>query len=326
MKKIDEIDELRARYNSCTEATPHFTDRYGFIINEATNIKNENTAEISQKWHRLFAHYNIRASRRAQNLIFKGVPIFLKQKTWSILINKHTFNYENLCLCKSGYEYQIHVDVQRTFRTHSLFIEEYGKGQSRLFRVLNAFANYNRDIGYCQGMSSIAGLVLMYFPEKECLNLLIDLIWRNSLEGLFDKNLSLLPMITHIQACVFEKTIPSIFKHLVANDVDLSIFVFGWYLTLFSRFEIQLALRIWDLMLFFDYSILFLVSSAILNSCKEKILNLKTDKLMHFVSNLENHHFNIEKIIEQIKDLYRNYDLSKHRADLNIRNYIYEKY
>lgn len=50
--------------------------------------------------------------------------------------------------------------------------------QQSLFCVLTAYAVYNTEIGYCQGMSQIAGLFLMYMDEEDafwCLHsLMVD--------------------------------------------------------------------------------------------------------------------------------------------------------
>jgi len=41
--------------------------------------------------------------------------------------------------------------------------------QQALFHVLAAYSMYNTEVGYCQGMSQIAALLLMYFNEEVCL-------------------------------------------------------------------------------------------------------------------------------------------------------------
>ncbi|KAM0674605.1 hypothetical protein GVAV_001792 [Gurleya vavrai] len=308
----DDSDQISLNYSIPKNQLPYFTDRYGFIINEKTTIKNENTAQISQKWHDAFLSQNIKQSIKAKKLIFKGVPIFLKYKAWSFFIKtKKIIDYSNLKDKKCKYEHQIHVDIQRTFRQHSLFADEYGLGQCRLFHVLVSFANHNTRIGYCQGMSSIAAILLMYFPEEESFFILDELISLNKIECLFDKNLSLLPKILHKQALIFEEVIPEIYRHLLRNNIDFSIFLFGWFLTLFSRFKIQLTLRIWDLFLYFDFDILFLVSCGILKSVRNKILNLKNEKLIHFVSNLEDFNFDVDDVLRNVKKYYFSYDMSK---------------
>lgn len=62
---------------------------------------------------------------------------------------------------------QIDLDVNRTYRDHIMFRERYSSKQQELFNVLGAYSVYNLEIGYCQGMSQIAALLLMYLDEED---------------------------------------------------------------------------------------------------------------------------------------------------------------
>ena len=42
----------------------------------------------------------------------------------------------------------------------------YNFRQQALFHVLAAYSMYNTEVGYCQGMSEIAALLLMYLNEE----------------------------------------------------------------------------------------------------------------------------------------------------------------
>lgn len=55
----------------------------------------------------------------------------------------------------------------RCFRDHECFCERYSTKQQQLFNVLVAYSCYNSELGYCQGMSSVAGVLLMYLGEEE---------------------------------------------------------------------------------------------------------------------------------------------------------------
>ena len=55
----------------------------------------------------------------------------------------------------------IEQDIKRTFADLSLF-QEGMKYHDALYKILRAFAMYRPDIGYVQGMSYIAAIVLLY--------------------------------------------------------------------------------------------------------------------------------------------------------------------
>ncbi len=101
-------------------------------------------------------------------------------------------------------EDQITRDINRTFPRHILFQDQGGLGQQVLFNVLKvrpaalfvwlslyrlifiyscscaysltalsrpqAYAVYNPNVGYCQGMGFITGLLLMYMEEEDVRN------------------------------------------------------------------------------------------------------------------------------------------------------------
>lgn len=55
-------------------------------------------------------------------------------------------------------------DVCRTFPDHTYFQMEDGKNALR--RVLLAYSQRNTNVGYCQAMNFIAGLLLLFMPEE----------------------------------------------------------------------------------------------------------------------------------------------------------------
>jgi len=62
---------------------------------------------------------------------------------------------------------QIDLDVNRTYRDHINFRERFSTSQKSLFNILCAYSVYNVEVGYCQGMSQIAALLLMYLAEED---------------------------------------------------------------------------------------------------------------------------------------------------------------
>ncbi len=57
-------------------------------------------------------------------------------------------------------------DVHRTYSEHNLFMEEPSTGNNRLYNLLNAYALFDVDVGYMQGMNFIAALVLKVFDDE----------------------------------------------------------------------------------------------------------------------------------------------------------------
>jgi len=58
-------------------------------------------------------------------------------------------------------------DVSRTLTDLGLFTEDLKAGNNRLYNVLKAYANYDNEVSYVQGMNYIAGIMLYYIPDEE---------------------------------------------------------------------------------------------------------------------------------------------------------------
>ena len=67
---------------------------------------------------------------------------------------------------ESKWSEQIDLDINRSYRNHILFRERFGEGQISLFNILKAYAVYDQEVGYCQGMSDMTAFLLMYIPEE----------------------------------------------------------------------------------------------------------------------------------------------------------------
>lgn len=50
----------------------------------------------------------------------------------------------------------------RTFPAHPYFMQTLGPGQLALFNVLKAYSLLDQEVGYCQGLSFVGGILLLH--------------------------------------------------------------------------------------------------------------------------------------------------------------------
>ena len=50
----------------------------------------------------------------------------------------------------------------RTFPTHPYYMQTLGPGQLALFNLLKAYSLLDQDVGYCQGLSFVGGVLLFH--------------------------------------------------------------------------------------------------------------------------------------------------------------------
>lgn len=70
--------------------------------------------------------------------------------------NFHLFQQESSC------EGVILRDINRTFPAHDFFKETGGLGQDSLYRISKAYAVYDEEVGYCQGLSFLVASLLLH--------------------------------------------------------------------------------------------------------------------------------------------------------------------
>lgn len=85
----------------------------------------------------------------------------------------------------SSDDVQIDLDVPRTISSHIMFRRRYTGGQRLLFRVLHSLSLYFPDVGYVQGMASIAATLLCYYEEETTFVMLVRLWELRGLEKLY---------------------------------------------------------------------------------------------------------------------------------------------
>lgn len=50
----------------------------------------------------------------------------------------------------------------RTFPAHPYYMQTLGPGQLALFNVLKAYSLLDQEVGYCQGLSFVGGILLLH--------------------------------------------------------------------------------------------------------------------------------------------------------------------
>lgn len=99
-----------------------------------------------------------------------------------------------------------------------MFKQRYGSGQRALFNVLRAFANYDEEVGYCQGMTNIVATILMYCEEEKAFITLVHMFLRDKLHNLYIPGFPSLMESFYIQEALLKRFLPKLYKHLVSKQ------------------------------------------------------------------------------------------------------------
>ncbi|KAH8556161.1 rab-GTPase-TBC domain-containing protein [Umbelopsis sp. PMI_123] len=248
---VDPDSEIRASYQQNLPKVPDLveemekwyamTDRYGFMQESSDKTPGMNTlakikaheVERAQKWAKMAKKHEKNGevmhsfdwSPKFVKRVYKGIPDCWRRDAWYFLatnglkgINKDPAlreQYESLLEIPSSHERQIDLDIPRTMRDHIMLRARYGYGQRVLFNVLRAFAGYDEEVGYCQGMSNIVATLAMYFEEEKTFTMLVHMFQKCNLHNLFIQGFPALVESFYIQERLLEQHLPKVAKHMV---------------------------------------------------------------------------------------------------------------
>ncbi|KAK9722817.1 hypothetical protein K7432_002397 [Basidiobolus ranarum] len=303
-------------------------DRYGFLEEDQTSPNTsslEKEVERALKWKGMVLSktigvsnlrlYSFKESRKLVRRTYKGVPDCWRGEYWYFLSTrkismkterKLTSDYQVLSSLESTDETQIDLDIPRTLQDNIMFKQRYGLGQRMLFTVLTSFSNYDKEVGYCQGMASVASTLIAYISEEKSFVALSCLFEHYSLREMFLPGFPKLMETFHVQAKLMKKHTPKLLQYLNTLDIQLSFFAARWYLTLFSSGVVphRTTLRIWDIFLLHGLDMLICVSVALLKYHEVSLLKMGFEEIMTFLNRkipVNNDDF---FIIDIVKPLY----------------------
>ena len=80
----------------------------------------------------------------------------------------------------------------RTFPTHPYFSAQLGAGQLSLYNILKAYSLLDQEVGYCQGLSFVAGVLLLHMSEEEAFKMLKFLMFDMGLRKQYRPDMTIL--------------------------------------------------------------------------------------------------------------------------------------
>nr|XP_020515716.2 USP6 N-terminal-like protein [Labrus bergylta] len=334
LKLVQERAEIVAKYDKGKEATVEpwedtnyhlykVIDRFGFVhqdelpsYDSVEQKQKHMEVERTSKWLKMLKSWDkYKNSEKLVRRIYKGIPLQLRGEVWCLLLDvpkikeeKKDF-YEKLKARARGVSpdiRQIDLDVNRTYRDHIMFMHRYDVKQQALFHVLTAYSMYNTEVGYCQGMSQITALLLIYMNEEDAFWALVKLLsgQKHAMHGFFVPGFPKLMRFQEHHDRILKKTMPKLKQHLDNQEVFTSLYTMKWFFQCFlDRTPFTLTLRIWDIYILEGERVLPSMSYTILKLHKKHLMKLTMEDLVEFLQATLNKDFFYEDdfVIEQLQ-------------------------
>ncbi|XP_047435932.1 USP6 N-terminal-like protein isoform X2 [Mugil cephalus] len=298
-------------------------DRFGFMHEDelpAPTAHEEKRKQLeierAEKWLKMVKKWDkYKNSDRMVKRVYKGIPLQLRGRAWALMLDverakkENEGKYENMKeqarLCSTEIK-QIDLDINRTFRKHIMFMDRFGVKQQSLFHVLSAYSVYNTEVSYCQGMSQIAALLLMYMNEEDAFWALSQLLTdqKHGMHGFFVPGFPKLQRFQTHHDQIISKLLPKLKKHLDREQMSAGIYSTKWFLQCFiDRTPFTLTLRLWDIFILEGERLLTAMSYTILKIHKKRLLKMSLEELREFLQEriAQTFFYSDDVIVEQLQ-------------------------
>lgn len=259
----------------------------------------------------------MKGTRRVRDLWWQGLPPSVRGQVWSLAIGNElniTPELYEIFLCRAKEKWRsysetssvndnesdggasladressldlIKLDISRTFP--SLFIfQKGGPYHDLLHSVLGAYTCYRPDIGYVQGMSFIAAVLILNLEEAEAFITFANLLNKPCQMAFFRVDHELMLKYFAAFEVFFEENLPRLFNHFQTNNLTPDLYLIDWIFTLYSKsLPLDVACRVWDVFCRDGEESLFRTGLGILRLFEEVLLQMDFIHIAQFLTRL----------------------------------------
>jgi hypothetical protein len=244
---------------------------YKQILNSIdTNIKNpQNNINIKKRvniWKILLKYQNIKDS----------FP-YITNKIKATSITYDRLSKDNFSI--------IDIDCQRTN-----FKKNEEENRKIINNILKTISMLLPEINYCQGMNYIVAFLLEMINEEETVfYIMMGIFVYTKFKNIFYNDLIKLKLYFKIIDRILTLYLPTTVMIFKNNNIMSNYFLSPWIITLFTNtievnFKLDIIIKIFDNFIVSGWKTIFNTILLILKKNEENIINLKSDKLLHYLS------------------------------------------
>ncbi|XP_059145319.1 TBC1 domain family member 1-like [Physella acuta] len=264
----------------------------------------------------------------------KGVPRTLRGQIWLFLMQQRQMSstvpdsgctsadYEDLLKQLTTHQHAILIDLGRTFPCHPYFAKALGPGQLELFNLLKAYSLLDTEVGYCQGLSFIVGMLLMHMEEISAFHVLKYIMYDLGLRKQFRPNMMALQIKLYQLTRLLHDHYKDVYEHFENHEISPTLYAAPWFLTLFaSQFPLGFVARVFDMLFVQGIDALFKVALMLIGNHRALILQCDSfESVVDFLKTTlpEMVQVQMERIINQAFELDISKELQAYEVEYHV--------
>ncbi|KAE8590804.1 hypothetical protein XENTR_v10018211 [Xenopus tropicalis] len=278
----------------------------------------ENIASAMVIWNtEILPNWDVmRSTRRVRDLWWQGLPPSIRGKVWSLAIGNElniTPELYEIFLSRAKERWKsfsetnsenenedagasladreaslelIKLDISRTFPSLYIF-QKGGPYHDLLHSILGAYTCYRPDVGYVQGMSFIAAVLILNLEEADAFIAFANLLNKPCQLAFFRVDHSMMLKYFAAFEVFFEENLPKLFFHFNAYSLTPDLYLIDWIFTLYSKsLPLDLACRVWDVFCRDGEEFLFRTALGILRLYEDILLQMDFIHIAQFLTKL----------------------------------------
>ncbi|XP_036591149.1 TBC1 domain family member 12 isoform X1 [Trichosurus vulpecula] len=266
--------------------------------------------EILPNWE------GMRGTRRVRELWWQGLPPSVRGKVWSLAVGNElniTPELYEIFLSRAKERWKsfsetstendvedvgvsvadreaslelIKLDISRTFPSLYIF-QKGGPYHDVLHSILGAYTCYRPDVGYVQGMSFIAAVLILNLEEADAFIAFANLLNKPCQLAFFRVDHSMMLKYFATFEVFFEENLSKLFLHFKSYSLTPDIYLIDWIFTLYSKsLPLDLACRVWDVFCRDGEEFLFRTGLGILRLYEDILLQMDFIHIAQFLTKL----------------------------------------
>ena len=241
--------------------------------------------------------FKISQQARFKQLLFDGPPPNLRWEAWKAVF---TLSIREITFDTSEQEEisSINKDIDRTFPNHPFFKSM--DNQLALRNVLVSVVNNYPELGYCQGMNSVAGILLIESKgnQLESYALLEHICIAMGGRSLFEYGFPLVVQLCEEFHKALIESLPAIHNFFVEIELDDNLWLTKWFMTLFSySFHYDCVVRIWDAILAYGLGFMVNIALGLVSYIKHDLLGKSLGDMLEYLPELKDMYVDVDIVL-----------------------------